>query len=391
MPCLLALQLLLLSGGCVEAAQPKVEADAAAADTTPEKSAGSANSTTGTTSEQAPAEDLPHLSLDPQQELSRILFGSCAKQNQPQPIWQAILGRKPQVFLFIGDNIYGDTQDMQELQQKWNLLGAQPGYRNLLETCPVLATWDDHDYGADDAGRNYPKREESQRVFLDFFGEPQDTARRKTPGVYDAKLVGPPGKQVQLILLDTRYFRDDLVPGPPDVEPGEGISGRYRPNPDEEATILGEAQWNWLRQQLKQPVQLRVIASSIQVLADGHGWESWSRFPHERQRLLDAIDSSAAGANVIISGDRHQAEISQVTTASGRVVCDVTSSSLNAPGRWRNELNPHRLGVIYYATNFGVIEVDWAADDPVVRLQVCGEDGKVKLQHRLPLSGFEPR
>jgi alkaline phosphatase D len=40
--------------------------------------------------------------------LSRIAFGSCADQVKPQPIWDAILTYQPELFIFAGDNVYGD-------------------------------------------------------------------------------------------------------------------------------------------------------------------------------------------------------------------------------------------------------------------------------------------
>ncbi len=104
--------------------------------------------------------------------LSRIAFGACAKQDKPQPIWDAIIEAQPQQFVFLGDNIYGDTEDMALLKSKWDLLAAQPGYVKLKALCPVTGTWDDHDYGKDDAGVEYPKKVESQKLFLDFLGVP---------------------------------------------------------------------------------------------------------------------------------------------------------------------------------------------------------------------------
>ena len=72
--------------------------------------------------------------------LSRIAFGACAKQDKPQPIWDAVVESQPEAFLFLGDNIYGDTDDMAILKAKWQLLGAQPGYQKLKATCPIFAT-----------------------------------------------------------------------------------------------------------------------------------------------------------------------------------------------------------------------------------------------------------
>ncbi len=157
--------------------------------------------------------------------LSRIALGSCARQNQPQPIWDAIVAAKPELFLFLGDNIYGDSKDMNVLRGKYDELAAKPGFQKLLATCPILATWDDHDYGADDVGVEYPMKVESQKLFLDFFNEPTNSPRRKRESVYDAKVFGPVGRRVQIILLDTRYFRGPLKPKP--RVPGKGT--RYIP------------------------------------------------------------------------------------------------------------------------------------------------------------------
>ena len=106
-------------------------------------------------------------------------FGCCADQEKPQPIWEAIVAARPDVFLFIGDTVYADTTDMPTMRAAYAKLAALPGYQKLLRTCPVLATWDDHDYGRDDAGADYPRKKESQQIFLDFFGVPKDSPRRK--------------------------------------------------------------------------------------------------------------------------------------------------------------------------------------------------------------------
>ena len=113
-----------------------------------------------------PAADLP---------VSRIAVGSCAKQNRPMPIWSAVSGFKPDVLLMLGDNVYGDTEDMTVLRGAYDLLAADRGFGAIRNTVPIVAIWDDHDYGVDDGGREYPKRADSQQVFLDFFGIPAIT------------------------------------------------------------------------------------------------------------------------------------------------------------------------------------------------------------------------
>jgi alkaline phosphatase D len=325
-----------------------------------------------------------------EEPLSRIAFGSCAHQDNPQPIWDAVVASQPDTFLFIGDNIYGDTEDMTVLKRKWDLLGAQPGYQKLLATCPVLATWDDHDYGANDAGVEYPKKRESQQLFLDFFNEPADSSRRSRAGVYDAKVFGPAGQRVQVILLDTRYFRSPLVKRSYRPEPGEGDKGPFARNSDPAATILGPAQWKWLEQQLQVPAEVRIVVSSIQVVPDGHHWEKWGNMPLERQRLFEVIRKTGAGGVLFISGDRHSAEISAIDSGIGYPLIDITSSSLNRPSIWHTEPNEHRIGAKYVQENFGAILIDWTVSDPMVRCQVRDITGKVVLQHRVMLSKLQP-
>lgn len=330
--------------------------------------------------------------------LSRIGFGSCAKQDKPQPIWDAVVDMQPQLFVLLGDNIYGDTKDMEVLQAKYRLLGNQPGYQKLKGACPIVATWDDHDYGADDSGAEYPMKRESQQIFLDFFDAPPNDPRRSREGVYSSQVSGPVGKRVQLILLDTRFFRSPLQVGYQPGEPGEGYRGKYIPNTDPHSTILGATQWKWLEEQLRVPAELRIIGSSIQLIAHEHGSEIWDNFPHERARFLTLVRETQANGVIILSGDRHLAEISRLSPSDAQSVgyplFDITSSSLNAPSgnitkagvRFANQINSHRIGLQYFDTNFGAILIDWDQTDPVVRLQVRDEQGCVVLQQRVSLS-----
>ena len=200
---------------------------------------------------------------DPDRPMSRIGFGSCAHQDQPQPVWDAVAAAEPDLFLLIGDNIYADTNDMQVMRDKYARFNAVPGFAKLRQRVPLMGTWDDHDYGANNAGVEYPMKRQSQQALLDFFQVPADSPRRTLEGVYHAQTFGPPGRRVQVILLDTRYFRSPLKTGPD----GKGIA----PNHDADATMLGAAQWRWLEGQLRQPAELRLIVSSVQVVSEGHG------------------------------------------------------------------------------------------------------------------------
>ena len=211
---------------------------------------------------------------DDARPLARIAFGCCADQDRPLPIFDKIADLKPDLYLAMGDNIYVDIKrepgldEMANMKAKYDRLAALPGWQRLKTSCPMLATWDDHDYGKNDIGAEYPHKDESQQLHLDFFGVPRDSPRRTQKGVYNAKVIGPAGKRVQVILLDTRYFRSKLKK---DARPLPGTRiVPYLPNTDPDATMLGPEQWKWLEDQLKQPAELRLLVSSIQVVADEH-------------------------------------------------------------------------------------------------------------------------
>ena len=301
---------------------------------------------------------------DPAVAVRRIAAGSCIRQDKPQPIWRAVADFAPDVLLMLGDNIYGDTEDMAVLQEKYGVLAADPGFAALRSRVPIVAVWDDHDYGANDAGRDYPRRRESQQVFLDFFGVAADSPLRAQNGIYRALVVGPPNRRVQFICLDTRFHRSPLA----SIPRSERVRGEgpYKPTDDPDATVLGAEQWRWLEGVLAEPAEVRIVLSSIQVAATEHHWEQWGNFPAERARLFRTLRESGARGLVVVSGDRHSAEISRVAAGPEALpypLHDLTASSLNQPQGYgkREEPNAHRLGPRFRDPNFGTLEIDWDA------------------------------
>ena len=313
---------------------------------------------------------------DSAQVVDLIAFGSCARNDRPQTIWPVIGGHEPDLFLFIGDNTYADLKRVPEtaaeIQRAYDELEAVEGWRALRDQVPVLATWDDHDYGKNDAGVEWELKAEAQRLFLDFYGVAADSPRRDREGIYHAEVFGPPGRRVQVILLDTRYHRDPLT------RKAERVRGRGPYTAGTGGTILGEEQWAWLEAQLSVPAELRILASSIQVVASEHGWEAWANFPHERARLYRLLDDTNANGVIAISGDRHLIELScDRSRGAPYPFWDFTSSGLNEPEKPVAEPNAHRVGPVLRKASFGLIRVDWEAG--VVTLEGRGVDDAVLL------------
>lgn len=276
-----------------------------------------------------------------------IAFGSCSDEDKAQPLWDNIIAEGPDIWIWLGDNIYGDTQDMGKMRRKYAMQKENADYQLLSENTLITGVWDDHDFGKNDAGKEYPMRKESQAAFLDFFDVPEDSPRRNREGTYHSFVHEAQGVQVKIILLDTRYFRDKLVK----------VNGKNAANT--RGTVLGETQWNWLEKELNNSTaDYTIIASSIQAIPEEHIYEKWANFPNERDRLFNMIAQSKVAHPIILSGDRHIGEISKQEW-KGTMLYDITSSSLTHG--WRNpapEANQHRIGNIVYKENYGVLVLE---------------------------------
>lgn len=297
--------------------------------------------------------------VSPAEPLSRIVFASCCHESKPAPIFNAMLRYRPQLFVWMGDVIYGDSENIEVLRAKYQLQQFRPNYRALCDLCPVIGTWDDHDYGANDAGKEYPMKVESQKAFLDFLQEPDRSKRRQQQGIYATYMYGPKDKQVRLILLDTRYFRDPI-----------GSDGE----------LLGEEQWKWLERTLRQSkAQINILVSSIQVVAEEHRFEKWASFPKERQRLIQLLAQPKMPPVVILSGDRHLAEISQGPAEwVGYPLSDFTSSALTqSRGSNAKEANRYRVGSNFSYNNFGSLNIDWTRQPPVITGLIHNQEGAI--------------
>jgi len=306
----------------------------------------------------------PSVNIKPSHVYS-IGFGSCLTQEKPMPIFNAIKSENYDLFLMLGDNVYGDTDsnDLIELRDAYEK--QRENFDRLNLNFPFEAIWDDHDYGKNDGGKEYIYKEEAEQIFLDFWNIPQDDIRRNRPGLYFEKTQEIDGISIQMIFLDTRFFRDALLPTDEKGAPGKE---RYVPHTDTSLTMLGEDQWTWLQDQLDKEVDHKIIVTSIQFLAMGHGWEAWKTLPHERQRLIDLVDQSSSEV-LFISGDRHRGGLYQFSTQSGKVISEMTSSSLNLAFANDEEDGPLRSGPTFVQENYGEILLDKSTNTLTVNLK----------------------
>lgn len=328
--------------------------------------------------------------------LTRIAFGSCASQDKDQPIWDAIVAAQPDLMIMLGDNVYLDTRDAAVMKAKYEKLAAKPEFQKARAAMPMVAIWDDHDFGENDAGGDYPMKDESRRQFCDFWGEDAGSERRTRPdGIYASYVFGPEGRRVQVILPDLRWNRTpiqklDLAGADYEAwaktkeKDGKPVPGPYARNPDPKASMLGETQWTWLEEQLRVPADVRIVGSSLQYAADFPGWEEWTNYPQDHQRLLQAIRAAGANGLFVISGDTHYGEISRLDVNVPYPIWDITSSGLTEV--WPVlPPNARRVGEAYRAENFGMIEIDWAGSATKISVSIRDASGAVRIAQNLDL------
>ncbi len=294
-----------------------------------------------------------------------IAFGSCNNQRAPNHLWNAILKNDPTIWIWGGDIIYADTEDMKLMQSYYNQVKNDSNYINFKSNIEILGTWDDHDFGVNDGGTEYIKKDSAQQLLLDFLTVSNDDPRRNRKGVYYSKVYPIGNKNIKIIILDTRYSRTALTEDPTGKK-------RYIPNADNTGTILGEAQWNWLENELKNSISdFTVIMSSIQFLSHEHGYESWGNMPHEVEKLQQLIVTSKAKRVLILSGDRHLSEISAIHLEGLKYpLYDFTSSGLtHSYESYTFEPNEYRKSNVISVKNFGILKFDLLSNTLTMELR----------------------
>lgn len=326
-----------------------------------------------------------NVSLAPETTLTRIAFGSCNHQSRSQHMWAQIAATNPDVFLFIGDNNYGDQfwkgdAALSTLRAAYQLQAETPELTDFRTKVPMMITWDDHDFGFNDGGANFTYRGWSETIFETFWGSSDEVKSR--PGIYESRMFGAEGKVTQIIMLDTRFFRSDFdaIAYSPERPP----LGPYVPSDDPSKTMLGKEQWEWLQQELAKPADLRVLVSSIQVITDAHNYESWEALPLERAKLYEMIANREDSGIVMLSGDRHAGGIySDVRPEmKGERIWELTSSSMNYSfsSTERNtvrEPDPKRITDFISEENFGLVEIDW--DAKTFTMSMRGNEGETRV------------
>ena len=338
--------------------------------------------------------------LDHANAPKKIAFSSCAVQDRPQPIWTQITNEKPDLMIMMGDNIYATKDDKRTQIEMYKQLAQIPEYKKARESIPFLATWDDNDFGVRDGGADNVNKEEARKAFWFHWPYVKDSTLLDQPGIFHSKVLGGTKEgrgrharvtpSVHVIMLDTRWNRSPLkladvktvsdTPQTPDTPPP--VKKEYAPNDDPKATILGSEQWDWLEDQLREPADLKILVSSIQVIADDHGFEKWGNFPLEKQRLYNLIAKVKPKNLIIFSGDRHMSAIAKTEIKGWGTLYDVTASSINN-SKGFTEKDSTYLYESYGKDNFGLMTIDWPKRTALIEIKDIDDKTVQKFDFKL--------
>ncbi|MCW7462045.1 alkaline phosphatase D family protein [Leptospira limi] len=290
----------------------------------------------------------------------KIGFGSCLHQEKESPILKTIQTEKLNYLIMLGDNIYADQLFANDKIPAYEKQFNRPEWKAIQKDTKLLFTWDDHDYGINDSGAEYSDKINSRNVFLKYvlpmMPKQISVGTENNEGIFYSYWIPFQGKKIHIIIPDTRYFRSPLEKSFYSYLTGKS---QYSPSSDTTRTILGKEQWEWLLKELSKPSDLLIFVSSIQVLPTEQPFEKWNNFPHERDRLLLALQNANTKGLLLVSGDRHIAEIHEFKIPNKSSLIEITSSSLNLPLpflplEYDSEL---KIGSAYKNENYGTIQI----------------------------------
>jgi alkaline phosphatase D len=277
------------------------------------------------------------------------IFTSMAKQNADIMLW-------------LGDNTYLREPDW---STRTGVIHRYTNDRSLPEMQPFLAStahyavWDDHDYGPNDSDRSWVHAPMSLEVFKMFWGNPTYGVAGQPSCATQFKYM-----DVDFFLLDNRTFRS---PNYCDVCP--------------EKTQLGAEQREWLLDALAaSTAPFKIVALGGQLLSTNEGAEAYKHYhAAERDTILNRIEREGVKNVIFINGDRHFAEMSQLTNSKGNVLYELTTSPLTS-GAYKEcekEKNEHRIaGTLFGGHNFAALRFSGPRTARVLDITLYGTDGQ---------------
>ncbi|MEQ9324651.1 MAG: alkaline phosphatase D family protein, partial [Polyangiaceae bacterium] len=281
----------------------------------------------------------------------RFAYGSCT-QFRPSPGFNAVNALDPDLYLFIGDNHYGNVQHVDAHRWHYRRIRRIPERVGLMSVTPTLAIWDDHDFLANNSHGACARREHALQGFTEYWANP-DYGTPATPGVFFRHREGP----MELFALDCRMYRPDvndpvsyceLDPSPPTLPMASGP--------------VGPEQMQWLMQEVaSSDASFKLLACGSRFTTEG-GLDSWATFPEALATLHDGLDGIQAEGVVFLSGDIHRSRFRLNPRPNGYPIPELTSSPLSRTSP-ASSVCPAEPGEIFCYRDNSFVVLDVTTDD----------------------------
>ncbi|MFP4261204.1 MAG: alkaline phosphatase D family protein [Opitutales bacterium] len=287
-------------------------------------------------------------------------------------IFESIREINPQLMLWLGNTAHLRVSDWasQSGYLKRYQHARSPGeLAPLLATVPHYATWGEADYGSPGAGAASSYRQVAETAFRAFWPQPVEVpsgAGLVTRFRY---------ADVDFFLLDTRSQRND------------------RPISSEPAQILGEAQIEWLRQELiRSDASFKVIAAGAPILNPADSRSNLRHAKEEHTALLQTLRSEAIPGLFFISGGKYYGELTRLVHSSSYNLYDLTVGPLTAkPRENQDELNYFRMpGTSTFERHFARLDVSGPEEARELTLRILDTRGELIWTRTIPAAELQP-
>ena len=290
--------------------------------------------------------------LDLNKKQARFIVGSCmsdshAFEHVRSKIWDRMLTHDADFIMLLGDQVYVDDFDFVK-RQKANEFDIWTRYIDSFrkiplfqnrQLIPILAVWDDHDYGTNNSDKNFKSKKAAKKIFQAFFGGEniKDVYQVSTNGVSFSFN----GFGQKFMMMDNRYNR----------EPSKKAAfGQW-----------GKAQHQWFKKQISQsqgPIWLAnggqfFTKATVITKKNGKKKQINETFvddhPEHFKTLLSDLKTVKQPA-LFLSGDIHYSEIVGIEKeVLGYQTYEITSSPIHSyifrskkgPESWLD--NPRRI------------------------------------------------
>jgi alkaline phosphatase D len=284
-------------------------------------------------------------------DIERISFGSCNNQGDAQPLWNDLIKQKPDLWIWGGDNIYADWFEGRDIASAYAYQNRNPKYQLFKTQTPIIGTWDDHDFGFDNANGEFDGKKESQRLHLNFLEVPQNSPIRQQEGIYATHEFGTESRKIKIIILDNRYFK--------------GLDPEY--------PLLGKTQWEWLESELtNSPAKIHFIVTGLPVLSPLIPYtEEWGH-TNELNRMLSLLKRTKPKGVVFLTGDKH---FSSIYRRWGHLEFMSSGMTHITPRRTWFYLR-QQYPTTFFGLSYGQIDISWEEEIPTIKLSMRTTSGK---------------